>query len=225
MQAPPASRLLTALFLSPGPEVQDPGLQDRSAMARREGGPLARGGPRAARMGGGWRTPQVQPLARGCGQARAPGLPAVEREARRLRRGRRPQLSRALEQWQGGGRGRLGGGRQALRKGETKEPFADCHLHVTRSPPLLSFFPLFLQLWASEGALCTQMLAFSSPLLPAPPARRALGVPRPVPAPRGPGPGDRGGCRAAGDQSQGPAGFVRAPRPLPASRSGPVQPQ
>lgn len=61
------------------------------------------------------------------------------------------------------GRG-WGEGARASRKGETKEPHADCHLHVTRSPPLLSFFPLFLQLWASEGALCTQMWGFSSPL-------------------------------------------------------------
>lgn len=78
------------------------------------------------------------------------------------------------EQWGGGGRGNREGGSGVSRKGETKEPSADCHLRVTGSaPPLLPFFPLFLQLWASESALYAQMLGSSSPAL-----RRSAGAPR-----------------------------------------------
>lgn len=74
------------------------------------------------------------------GPRRAPGLPAVGREARRVRRGRPAPgaaVSSCPERWNNGeavGEGHWEEGARISRKGETKEPFADCHLHVTRSP-------------------------------------------------------------------------------------------
>lgn len=71
------------------------------------------------------------------------------------------------EQRGGGKRGDWEEGARASRKGVTKEPSTNCHLHVTGSaPPLLPFFPLFLQLWALESALCAQMLGSNSWLGP-----------------------------------------------------------
>lgn len=190
---------------------------------------MARGRPRAARLGGrerrdGGGLPRSGRRRGAAGRRRRPGCP--------LGRGRRVGLGGAAVpscpgRWNNGtamGEGDWEEGARLSRTGETKEPFADCHLHVTRSPPLLSFFPLFLQLWASEGALCTQMLGFSSPLLPAQRARRARGVPQPVPATWGPGPGDREWGEGRGRPITGPSrlGPLR-PRPLPASRPRPTQ--
>jgi hypothetical protein len=100
--------------------------------------------------------------------------PGVWQEGRRVVRAVVSSCPERWEQWGGGGRGDWEGGAGVSRKGETKEPSADCHLRVTGSaPPLLPFFPLFLQLWASESALCAQMLGFSSPV-----PGRSVGAPR-----------------------------------------------
>lgn len=81
------------------------------------------------------------------GPERAPGPAGVGREGRRVRRGRpalagrRLQLSRAQNNGQAVGEEDWEEGSRVSRKGETKEPSADCHLHVTRSaPPAPSFF-------------------------------------------------------------------------------------
>lgn len=188
---------------------------------------MARARPRAARLGGRERREGGGLPRSGRGRGAAGGR---RRPGRPLWSGRRVGLGGAAGpscpgRWNNGtarGEGGWEEGARLSRKGETKEPFADCHLHVTRSPPLLSFFLLFRQLWASEGALCTQMLGFSSRLSPAQRARaRALAVPQPVPATWGQGLRTGSGWRAAGDQSQGPAGLVRSPRPLRASHPGP----
>lgn len=80
------------------------------------------------------------------GPERAPGPAGVGREGRRVRRGRpalagrRLQLSRAQNNGQAVGEEDWEEGSRVSRKGETKEPSADCHLHVTRSAPPPPFF-------------------------------------------------------------------------------------
>lgn len=68
-------------------------------------------------------------------------------------------------------------GARVSRKGETKEPRTDCHLHVTRSLPAPFFLPLVPAAVGLENALYTQMLGFSSRFSAARPGRSAPGCP------------------------------------------------
>lgn len=91
------------------------------------------------------------------------GTPGARREGGGWCERSSPAVPSARNNVEAAGEGTRKGGAGASRRGDTKEPSTDCHLRVTESaPPLLPFFPLFLQLWASESLLCAQMLSSNS---------------------------------------------------------------